>query len=72
MEGSSINSLNVSGAKGWILVLGNEAHGISKSASSMITTMITLPGVKGMESLNVSVAGGILLHILTSSKVVTT
>ena len=71
MKGSSIYSLNISDIKGWILVLGNEAHGISESARSLITTMITIQGVKGMESLNVSVAGGILLHALTSLKVVT-
>ena len=72
IEGNSIHSLNVSDTKGWILVLGNEAHGISESSRSLVTNMVTIPGVKGMESLNVSVAGGILLHILTSSKVVTT
>ena len=71
MEGSSIHSFNVSDTKGWILVLGNEAHGISKSARGLVSTMVTIPGVKGMESLNVSVAGGILLHALTSSDVVT-
>jgi tRNA G18 (ribose-2'-O)-methylase SpoU len=38
----------------------------------MITTMVTLPGVKGMESLNVSVAGGILLHALTSQMLLQT
>ena len=70
-EGSSIHSFNVSDTKGWILVLGNEAHGISKSARGLVSTMVTIPGVKGMESLNVSVAGGILLHALTSSDVVT-
>ena len=57
--------------KKWAIVLGNEAHGISKSLRSLITTTVTIPGVKGMESLNVSVAGGILLHLLTSSDVVT-
>ena len=71
MEGCSINTLNLSNCKGWILILGNEAHGISKSARSLITTMVTIPGVKGMESLNVSVSGGILLHALTSPNVVT-
>ena len=71
MKGSSIHSFNVSDTKGWILVLGNEAHGISKSARGLVSTMVTIPGVKGMESLNVSVAGGILLHALTSSDVVT-
>ena len=72
IEGSSTHSLDVSDTKGWILVLGSEAHGISESSRDLVTTMVTIPGVKGMESLNVSVAGGILLHILTSSKVVTT
>tara|TARA_B100000586_G_scaffold156662_1_gene114030 strand:- start:33 stop:818 length:786 start_codon:yes stop_codon:yes gene_type:complete len=71
MEGSSINSLNVSDVKGWILILGSEAHGISESSRDLVTTMVAIPGVKGMESLNVSVAGGILLHALTSPNVVT-
>jgi len=71
MEGSSIHSLNVSDTKGWIVILGNEAHGISESSRDLVTTMVTIPGVKGMESLIVSVAGGILLHALTSSDVVT-
>ena len=71
MEGISIHTLNLSDTKGWILVLGNEAHGISESIRNLTTTIVTIPGVKGMESLNVSVAGGILLHALTSSEVVT-
>ena len=71
IEGCPIHALNLNNPKGWILILGNEAHGISKSARSLITTMVTIPGVIGMESLNVSVAGGILLHALTSSDVVT-
>ena len=71
MEGDSIDSLNIPDTKGWILVLGNEAHGISKSTRGLVTTMVTIPGVKGIESLNVSIAGGILLHTLTSSNVVT-
>ena len=71
IEGCSIHNLNLSNSTGWILILGNEAHGISKSARSLITTMVTIPGVKGMESLNVSVSGGILLHAITSPDVVT-
>ena len=71
MEGSSIHTLSLSDITGWILVLGSEAHGISESVRSLITTKVTILGVKGMESLNVSVAGGILLHALTSSDVVT-
>ncbi len=71
MEGNFTHSLDVSDSKGWILVLGSEAHGIREPVRSLITTKVTIVGVKGMESLNVSVAGGILLHALTSSDVVT-
>ena len=71
MEGTSIHSLSLSDIKGWILILGSESHGISESAENFITSTVTIPGVEGMESLNVSVAGGILLHALTSLDVVT-
>ena len=71
MKGSAIHTLNLSNLKGWILVLGSEVHGISESARSLITATVTIPGAKGMESLNVSVAGGILLQALTSLEVVT-
>lgn len=49
-----------------LLVLGNEAHG----ASPMIHRFcqpVTIPMPGEMESLNVSVAGGILLYLLNSS-----
>ena len=71
MNGNSIHTLDISDAKGWILVLGNEAHGIGDHARSFITSTVSIPGTKGMESLNVSVAGGILLHEITSSRAVT-
>lgn len=53
-------------SRGWILILGNEAHGIGELSKKYITSTISIPGIKGMDSLNVSVAGGILLHLLTS------
>lgn len=47
----------------YLLVLGNEAHGASKEALALCRKiMIPMPGE--MESLNVSVAGGILMHFL--------
>ena len=71
MKGSPIRSLNLQAAKGWILILGNEAHGLGELAQTFITSTISIPGIEGMESLNVSVAGGILLHTLTSQLSVT-
>ncbi|MBC8256871.1 MAG: RNA methyltransferase [Candidatus Marinimicrobia bacterium] len=66
MNGSPIQSLNLEVDKRWILILGNEAHGIGELAQTFITSTISIPGIDGMESLNVSVAGGILLYTLTS------
>ena len=71
MKGQSIHTLDMSDSDGWCLILGSESHGISESVENFITNTITIPGAKGMESLNVSVAGGILLHALTSLEVVT-
>ena len=71
MSGYSINSLDLSNISDWCLVLGNESHGISESIKTYITKTVTIPGIDGMESLNVSVAGGILLNALTSNDVVT-
>lgn len=53
----------VNGSKGILLVLGNEAHGPSKETKSSCTA-ITIPMPGKMESLNVSVAAGILLYTL--------
>lgn len=51
-----------------ILILGNEAHGISDDCLKL-GTRITLPMVNEMESLNVAVAGGILLYVLSNRQV---
>ena len=69
MSGESLQNLKIDLEKGWILVLGSEAHGISDSLRSYITYRISIPGFGGMDSLNVAVAGGILLHGLTDESV---
>ena len=53
----------------WALILGSEAHGINKELN--IGKVVSIAGNGEIESLNVSVAGGILLHALTSLKIVT-
>ncbi|XP_051891589.1 rRNA methyltransferase 1, mitochondrial isoform X2 [Pristis pectinata] len=51
---------------------GNEGFGLSDDVSSLCHTMLTIPGGRdlqaGIESLNVSVAAGILLHCITSKR----
>lgn len=49
--------------EGIVLVLSNEAHGLSNEAKE-ICEKVTIPMPGPMESLNVSVAGGILMHVL--------
>jgi TrmH RNA methyltransferase len=43
------------------LVLGNEEHGLAEDAAAACSRLVTLPGSGKVESLNVSVAAGILL-----------
>ncbi len=59
LEGENIYKKSVT-PKG-ILVLGNEGNGISKEVISMVNQPITIPRFGKAESLNVSVATGILL-----------
>lgn len=49
--------------EGKVLVLGNEAQGLSPEALQFCKK-VTIPMKGAMESLNVSVAGGILLYVL--------
>lgn len=56
---------NVSVASRRLLVLGNEAHGASE-AIRQFCQPVTIPMPGEMESLNVAVAGGILLYLLSN------
>ncbi|XP_048338725.1 rRNA methyltransferase 1, mitochondrial [Sphaerodactylus townsendi] len=56
-----------------VLLLGNEGHGLSPESRSMCQRMLSIfPGrdlQPGIESLNVSVAAGILLHSICRQKI---
>lgn len=67
LGGETLKNLQIDLDKGWILILGSEAHGMNDALRSYITHNVSIPGFGGMESLNVVVAGGILLHSLTES-----
>ena len=47
----------------FILVLGNEAHGVSENIVSQSDTFVKIP-IKNIDSLNVSIAGAILMYYL--------
>lgn len=48
-------------AKPTALVLGNEEHGLAPDVAQACTRLVTIPGAGTVESLNVSVAGAVLL-----------
>ena len=64
-DGESIFNLDTSKFIPWVLVIGNEAHGISKLNTKLINIRTTIPKVGSGESLNASIAGSILLYHLT-------
>jgi TrmH family RNA methyltransferase len=47
---------------GVALILGNEARGLSQDVRSYVQSWVYLPIVGGAESLNVAVAGGVLMY----------
>ena len=50
--------------KKWALILGNEAHGVSKKSIDSADTIINIDGEKTMESLNVAEAASIIMYHL--------
>ncbi len=62
---SSMNGLNykeIDFDKKYIICLGNEAHGLTEEFISLCAVKINIPGNSlGAESLNVAIAGGILM-----------
>jgi len=52
----------------WVLVMGSEAHGLSKSVSNLVDYKIKIPQIGKIESLNVSVACGIFLYHISRIK----
>ncbi|MBL6944963.1 MAG: RNA methyltransferase, partial [Bacteroidales bacterium] len=51
----------------WVLILGSEAHGISQGIRKTIHRYIAIPKLGAGESLNVAVAGGIIMEKLVSN-----
>ncbi len=62
MGGTDVASMCVTGKMA--LLLGNEGNGVSEQAQSTSHTVVSLPMDNGLESLNVAVAGSILMYSL--------
>jgi TrmH family RNA methyltransferase len=51
--------------KSGIIVIGNEGKGVSEAVMKLATQFVTIPKAGGAESLNASVATGVILsHLL--------
>ncbi len=61
MNGTNMNDVKVADDK-WILVIGSEAHGLSDSVRELGDEIVSIPMGDSMESLNASVAAGILIN----------
>lgn len=68
LDGSCIHGFQTA-ARGGVLLLGSEAHGINASLAPFVTHQVTIPAFGAAESLNVAVAAAVLcdnLHRLQS------
>ena len=50
------------------IVMGNEAHGISDEIMSLGLDEVSIPMKNKVESLNVAVASGVMMYILSSKQ----
>ncbi|MCW5912385.1 MAG: RNA methyltransferase [Cyclobacteriaceae bacterium] len=66
MDGADVHHVNFTG--GGLLVIGNEANGISQAVGKLINKRVTIPRVGGAESLNAAIATGIMLDVIHQSK----
>ncbi len=63
-EGTPVDTIKEAWARDWVLVVGNEVGGISPPAGSL-GRAVSVPQAEGVDSLNVAVAGSILMYVLT-------
>ena len=54
-------------ALGWCLILGNEEKGLEEEILELCDVRVRIPMAEGADSLNVSVAAGILIHHMTGA-----
>lgn len=65
LDGIELSPLDVAGSR-QVIVLGNEARGLSPEIKKQVTRLVKIQGFGQAESLNVAIAGGILMHYFRS------
>lgn len=66
MEGEDVHRMQFQ--KGGVLIMGNEANGISAPVAASITNKITIPRYGGAESLNVAMATAVICDNIKRSQ----
>ncbi|MBN8578200.1 MAG: RNA methyltransferase [Cytophagales bacterium] len=66
MNGTDVH--RIAAPENGILVIGNEANGISAALEKFISNRVTIPRLGKAESLNAAIATGILLDVFTQKK----
>lgn len=66
LEGSDVHKIPFT--DGGLIVMGNEANGISPAIEKLVTQKITIPRYGKAESLNAAIAAGIVLDVIRSKK----
>jgi TrmH family RNA methyltransferase len=67
LEGENVHQINF--ANGGVLLIGNEAHGISPALHNIIDQWICIPGYGGAESLNAALATAVICDNLRRQKI---
>ena len=62
---NSLENIKINKNEKWGIILGNEAHGLSKLSINKIKYSVKIPQVGAIESLNVAVVCGIFLYEMT-------
>ncbi len=67
MNGENVHKISFK--KGGVLVMGNEANGISKEVETLVNQKITIPKFGGAESLNVAMATAVICDNIRRSSI---
>jgi TrmH RNA methyltransferase len=67
-RGGRVDASGVRNRAPLALALGNEESGLSPELAAACTKLVTIPGTDAVESLNVSVAGAVLMWELFGRK----
>ena len=70
MNGENIFSFQTNKNEILGIVIGNEGNGVSKEISSICSKSVKIPMMEGIESLNASVSGSIIMYEINKNRLI--